>query len=122
MVVKGARFTLPFEANWDGYVLPVGDYTLSVARLDTARDMVYRVTLARAGKERAVLAVESLGPRVGERSVLIAEPSGKTYAIRELHLPSAGLVLTFREAKAEGKLSADRQKPQQNVPILVAEK
>jgi hypothetical protein len=122
MVVKDAHFTLPFEASLDGRVLPAGDYTLSVGKLDTGRELVYRVDLAGAGTKHAVAAVASLGPRVGAQSVLVAETRGKTHAIRELQLHGAGLVLRFREAKAEREQSADRHEQPQNVPILVAEK
>src|SRR5271166_1113103 len=32
-VTKNASFTLPFTANWEGKVLPPGDYTVSVYKL-----------------------------------------------------------------------------------------
>lgn len=122
LIMKGARFTLPFEANLDGRVLPAGDYTLFVGRIHTGRDLVYRVTLSGAGKTSELLAVESLGSDAGERCELTTGLSGQTHVIRELHLPGAGLVLKFREPKAQKALNADRHTPEQNVPILVAEK
>jgi hypothetical protein len=120
-VVERARFTLPFEANWDGRVLPAGDYTLSVTRIDSSRDVAYRVNFVSGGKISSTVAVRQLGPSVGEHSALVVEARGKAHAIRELQLHSAGLVLKFREAKADGERSADRQEPIHEFPILVAE-
>jgi hypothetical protein len=121
-VVKGAHFTLPFDVNCGGHLLPAGDYTLFVTELDHSLDLVYRVSITGAGKTTAVASVRVLGPSVGERSSLVAELRGRSYIARELDLHSAGLVLRFREPKAKRELSANRQDPPQVVPILVAEK
>src|SRR5262249_9517251 len=55
-VVADAHFTLPFEAKWEGTVLPAGDYTMSVVNLGP-RAAIYSVDCTGAGKKMRILAV-----------------------------------------------------------------
>jgi len=120
-VVNDARFTLPFRATWAGTVLPVGDYTLSVSRISSGRDILYRLTFVGARKRTSILAVSRPSdPPVGESSMLVVAQSGKDYSIRALHLRSADLVLTFPVTKAERKSLAKGPEVTLRVPILMA--
>ena len=122
LMVKDAHFTLPFKAKWVDTVLPPGDYTLSVSLLSGRGYALYSVTFAGAGKKKTILALRPLGPRVGERNMLVAECSGRKYSIRALHLPTADLILTFPTPKTERTVIAEAPETIQSVPILVAAK
>jgi len=121
-VVKDAHFTLPFEAKWGDTVLPAGDYTLSVARISSGRDVDFRIVFAGQGKRTAILAVRRPGPKAGERSMLVAMRSEGKYTISALHLSKADLVFTFPAPKKEPTLRAGAAEMTETVPILIAEK
>jgi hypothetical protein len=119
LMVKDAHFTLPFKAKWVDTVLPPGDYTLSVSGRGYA---LYSVTFAGAGKKKTILALRPLGPRVGERNMLVAVSGGEMHSISALHLASAGLVLTFPVPKGRQVVIAKAPEVIQSVPILIAAK
>jgi hypothetical protein len=123
LLVKDARFTLPFKAKLADTVLPAGDYTVSVSLIANRGYALYRVAIAGAGQNKTILAPRALGPRVGEKSMLVTANSGGINAIRALHLPTANLVLTFPTPKT-GEETAIAQAPEvtQSVPILMATK
>ena len=120
-VVADAHFTLPFEAKWEGTVLPAGDYTMSVVNLGP-RAAIYSVDCTGAGKKMRILAVRSIGPEVSGGSRLVAVRSGGKHRIRALHLANVNIVLTFAAPKGEQTLSAEAPELITSVPILVASK
>jgi hypothetical protein len=122
VVVQDAHFTLPFPAMWADTILPPGHYTLSVVRRAEDRGMLYSVTFAGEDRKKTILALSPLGPRVGQRSMLVVESRGETHSIRAMHLANADLVLTFPEPKAQRELVAKGPETIQSVPILVATK
>ena len=121
-VTKNAQFTLPFEAIWEGRIVPPGDYTLSVFRLSGSRDVVYRVDIAGADMKHTILGFNPPGPEVGTTAMLVAEYCGSTFNIRALHLPKANLVLTFFDFKKERTKTkvAGARELMPTVPIQIA--
>jgi hypothetical protein len=122
VVAKDAPFTLPWATIWADAVLPAGNYTLSVVKLSGARDEDYTVTFAGTNIKKTVLVMKRQGPDVGTSGMLVAESRGDIHFIRSLHLPYAGLVLTFPEPKAYPTLLGKSPEILQSVPIQVAAK
>lgn len=123
VVAKDAPFTLPCATIWGDAILPAGNYTLSVVKLSGGRDEDYTVTFVGAGIKKTVMVMKRQGPDVGTSSMLVTESRGDIHFVRALHLPFAGLVLTFPEPKAYRTLLA--KSPEillQSVPIRVATK
>jgi len=119
-VTKNASFTLPFTANWEGKVLPPGDYTVSVYKLGGGIDVNYRVEFAGEGKKGTILAVNRPGPRAAAKSMLVADCSRSTCNIRALHLSKADLVLTFIAPKPERTKVAEARELTPTVPFEIA--
>lgn len=118
-IAEDARFTLPWKAMWGDKNLVPGDYTLSVVK--RSGGLGYTVTFARPGIKKTIVAVKHPESAVGNRSMLVAERSGRDVPIiRALHLPYADLVLTFPTSKTKRKLVAKAPETLQSVPILVA--
>ena len=120
-VVNDGHFTPLFKAKWADQVLSPGDYTLSVTRLSGGY-LKYAVTFSGAGTKHTLLALSPLGPRVGQRTMLVAEYNGWIYSIRALHLPNADLLLTFPAPGREESFVAKTPEATQLVPILIAAK
>lgn len=122
VIAKDAPFTLPWATIWGDTVLPAGNYTLSVVRLSGGRDQDYTVTFAGTNIKKTVLVMRRQGSDVGTSSMLVTESRGDIHFIRALHLPFAGLVLTFPEPKAYRAILAKSPEVLQSVPIQVAAK
>ena len=122
VVAKDAPFTLPWATIWGDAILPAGNYTLSVVKLSGGRDEDYSVTFAGANIKKTVLVMRRQGPDVGTSSMLVTESRGDVHFIRALHLPFAGLVLTFPEPKAYRVILAKSPEILQSVPIQIAGK
>jgi hypothetical protein len=121
-VTKNSHFTLPFQAAWANTVLPPGDYTLSVVQRSEDRGLLYTVTVEGAGKKQTILALKPQGLQVGARSMLVIESIGGIRSIRALHLPDAGLVLTFPASRAQRETVAKAPRTLQSIPVLAAVK
>lgn len=117
VAAKDARFTLPFEANWEGKILPPGDYTLTVAMVHGSLGTAYRIDVAGVETKATILAMYRPGP-VATGSKLVAEAKGSIFNIRELDLAKADLVLTFPGAKPKQAKIAESNEP--GVPIQIA--
>ncbi len=118
VIAKDAQFTLPFKANWEGKVLPPGDYKLTVAMVSGGKNLIYRVEFAGAGVKETILAVNRPGP-VAKQSMILVESQGMMFNVRELHLAKADVVLTFPGAKPEDN-SVAQNRNAVPVPIQIA--
>jgi hypothetical protein len=119
VIAKDAKFTLPFKANWEGRVLPPGDYTMWVSRID---QHAYCIDLRREGFQHTMVVLETPGAVVGKQAALVAEVRGLQVSVRELHLPKANLVLKFPELKnaKTGTAVAKVDPDTPPVPVLIA--
>jgi hypothetical protein len=119
VITRNATFTLPLPANWDGALLPRGNYTLNVTKISDSG--AYRIDFTGAGQKHAIVAFSSSGQHAGKQTMLVAENNGATFSIRALHLAKANLVLTFPAAKTtEPELARNQELV--SVPIQLAQK
>ena len=84
--------------------------------------MQYSIAFAGEGRRKTIVVVSRPGDRVAETAMLVVVCRGQACSIRALHLPSADLVLTFPESKAEQGLVAKAPETRRSVPIQVAAK
>jgi hypothetical protein len=118
-IVREAHFSMPFSATCVDTILPAGDYKLSVARVSSSRDLVYRVTFHGFEITKTIIVAKRPGPEVGKASVLVVMQRGMNYSIHELNLPEVDLVLTFTEPRNR-ILTTQAAKSPTEVPILLA--
>jgi hypothetical protein len=98
------KFTLPFEANWNGITLAPGHYTFRFDRpLGT-------MSLVRGGKHVGMLLAQSANREIPGGSSLMLEETAGVITVRELRLADWGLILRYGPAKAAaGKVIESRR-------------
>jgi hypothetical protein len=87
------RFTLPYEVNWKGSVLPAGDYTFTYS----AMSAVVSVRGSHGGTFILPTAVDK--KQTGEKSSLTIEGRGSTRFVREMYLADLGLHIRYAVPK-----------------------
>ena len=88
-------FTLPYEVNWKGVVLPAGDYTFSLE----SRALPAMVTVRGPNGGAFIMATALANNKTDERSSLTVEERGSTRFVRELNLAELDLSISYSMPK-----------------------
>ena len=110
--VYRGKFTLPFEAHWQGAVLPAGDYMISLPR--PLANGIYVLYVRREGKTVMILAGSPDIDKVSNQSRLTISSTGGNEAITALELGQFGWTFDYAMAKAKAKEMAQVQLPVQD--------
>lgn len=111
------RFTLPNDVSWQGFTLPAGDYTFTMASAATPA----RIVLNGPKGYSFISALVADKGDVSEQSSLTIEHRGGTSIVRELYLAQLGVRLRYHVPKAPKDMEL-AQGPVTTERILVAMK
>jgi len=113
VVVVEGKFTLPFEAHWGRATLPPGDYsfTLDKATVDG------KITLFRGARAVALIPCQGGTDERSDRSELVVVRNNAGRSIRELHLPTIGMVLSYWPHKPRRDRAEEREVAQV-IPVI----
>ncbi|HUO31626.1 MAG TPA: hypothetical protein VMU80_20560 [Bryobacteraceae bacterium] len=99
------NFTLPFTAHWGMATLQPGDYSFKAASVPGGKLFVYR------GKRAvAMIYAQGFGLKTSGPNVLVVERDEAASTIRQMVVPSIGLVLYYPAHKPKhGSVQEERQ-------------
>jgi hypothetical protein len=108
------KFTLPFEARWGLATLQAGDYSFKLDRAPGGSLHLYRGT-----KSVAIVYAQSFDQKASGHDALMVVRDNVAATVREMTLPSAGLVLYYAPHKPKpGSVQEERQ-AKQAIPVAV---
>jgi hypothetical protein len=110
------RFTLPYEVNWKGAVLPAGEYTFS---LKTAA-LPALVNLQGPNGGAFIMATEVDETKTDQASSLTIEERGSTRFVREMYLADLGLHIHYAIPKIPKNEKELAQGPATTEHVLVS--
>lgn len=118
--VAAGSFTLSHEIRWGHTNLPAGDYTFTLSSVSAMKPLIVK------GPNGTVfeLAATIDKTETGGRSVLILEPRGETFFVREIDLAEVGLQLRYivPAASKNEKMLAQGPASTEQVPVTMARK
>jgi hypothetical protein len=107
------KFTLPFEARWGLATLQAGDYSFKLDRAPGGALQLYR-----GNKAMAFIYAQSFDQKVSAHSALIVVRDDVAATIREMTLPSAGLVLRCAPHKPKRGSAQEERQAAQAIPVV----
>ena len=108
------KFTLPFAAHWGQATLPAGDYAFKLAHAPQGVLNLYRDS-----KPVALIYAQSFAEKKSGREVLLVSQVNDTPTIREMALPSAGMVFYYAPAKAKRGTALEERGIGMAIPISI---
>ena len=109
-------FTLPYEVNWKGVVLPAGDYTFSLE----SRALPAMVNVRGPNGGAFIMATVLYNKKTDERSSLTIEERGSTRFVRELYLAELDLRIGYSIPKIPNSEKELAQGPLTREHVLVS--
>jgi len=108
------KFTLPFEAHWGLATLQAGDYSFKLNSAPNGTLYVYH------GRQTvALIYAQTFDRKATERAVLVVIGDGTNNSIREMALPSVGLILRYAPPRFKRGSAPDERQVGQLIPIAV---
>jgi len=108
------QFTLPFEARWGLATLQAGDYSFKLNHAPGGSLCLYRGT-----KVVALIYAESFAEKASGRNALVVVRDDAAATVREMTLPSAGLVLYYAPHKFKPGSAQEERRAGQAIPVAV---
>ncbi len=84
------KFTLPYEVHWGQTVLPAGDYSITMDRLDSAA-----LVRSASGKARFITAFPTSGDSLKGGAFLYVTTNEGQHRVRYMNAPMLGKVLIY---------------------------
>lgn len=110
------RFTLPYEVHWAQSVLPAGDYSITMDRLDSVA-----IVRSASGKAHFIATLPTSGDSLKGGCFLYVTSSGGQHRVRYMNAPVLGKVLIYEPiSKTEREEIAKGDG--QSLPVVVAKK
>ena len=110
------KFTLPYEVHWGKTVLPAGDYSITMDRLDSAA-----IVRSASGKAHFVSAFPTSGDSLKGGAFLYVTTNEGQHRVRYMNAPILGKVLIYEPiSKTEREEIA--KEGGQVLPVVVAKK
>jgi hypothetical protein len=108
------KFTLPYEARWGLANLQPGDYSFKMDKAPCGSLRVFRGT-----KAVALIYAQAFNEKTSGRDVLTVVNDGTASTVRELILPSAGLILYYAPHRPKHGSAQEEQQVGQTLPVAV---
>ena len=108
------KFTLPFEARWGLATLQAGDYSFKLQGAPGGSLYLYR-----GKKPVAMIYAQSFDQKASAQNALVLFRDDEAATVRELTLPSAGLVLYYAPHKFKRGSAPEERQTAQAIPIAV---
>jgi hypothetical protein len=114
--VAVGSFTLSHQIRWGQTNLPAGDYTFTLSSFSAMKPMIVKGPNGSVFEFAAVIGkAETSGP-----SVLILEPRGGTFFVREMDLAQVGLQLRYIVPATSRNEKVLAQGPASTEQVLIA--
>ena len=110
------KFTLPFEARWGMATLQAGDYSFKMDRAPGGALQLYCGT-----KVVALIYPQSFNQKASGHSALLVVTDRTMPTIREMTLPSAGIVLYYAPHKPKRGSAQEERQARQFIPITAGQ-
>ena len=110
------KFTLPYEVHWGKTVLPAGDYSITMDRLDSAA-----IVRSASGKARFITGFPTSGDTRKGGCFLYVTSNGGQRTVRYLNAPMLGKVLIYAPISKTEREEIARGDGQA-LPVVVAAK
>ena len=92
------QFTLPCETTWSGYVLPAGDYTMTVLPVSESNFIEVRSV---KGSVRVFVPAWANGRKTGDKNVLMITGVDNGCVVRALNLADLDMEITYKPISKE---------------------
>lgn len=107
-------FTLPFDVRWAAVSLPAGDYSFSLETTDSGAHLVH---LYHGREGVALIMSQGHDASFSGQSSLRVLREGNRYAVADLDLPQAGIVLHYSLPKSLERQAAREREVSQNIHV-----
>jgi len=106
------KFTLPFEVRWGIANLPAGDYSFRMAPTPNGALLLNRGT-----HTVAIIYAQAFNEKSSPRDALVLSSDGTNTVVRQLTLPTVGLVLYYAPHAPKHGSAQDERMAELTIPI-----
>lgn len=110
------QFTLPCETTWSGYVLPAGDYTMTVLPVSESNFIEVRSV---KGSVRVFVPAWANGRKTGDKNVLMITGVDNGCVVRALNLAEMDMEIVYKPLGTLEQAALHRGQPERQLAMVV---